>query len=178
MPVDVVNTWKGTCGSAKVQGFNLRDATRLTPAASIPPLLRLHLQGLEVNVACRSLDSSFLRYVNAAINAAIFTSPSPNITDCLKRIIVATMSSKDLSSRHTATLLCCIALGVILSQFFGSSTSQALSEWASDYTPWGEQEFVCEKPAYTLRMISYEPFVAHLENFITPNEAAYLKHLA
>lgn len=37
-----------------------------------------------------------------------------------------------------------------------------------------KEDFVCAKPNYTTRILMYDPFMMHIENFITPDERAHL----
>lgn len=40
-----------------------------------------------------------------------------------------------------------------------------------------EDDFVCAKPNYTTRVLLYDPFMMHIENFITADERAHLINL-
>lgn len=37
---------------------------------------------------------------------------------------------------------------------------------------------VCEEPRYTVRTLSFDPLIQHIENFITPTEIQHLLSLA
>lgn len=36
----------------------------------------------------------------------------------------------------------------------------------------------CPRPRYTVRTLSYDPLIQHIENFITPEESQYLLQIA
>lgn len=43
---------------------------------------------------------------------------------------------------------------------------------------WSERTFRCEQPAYKVRMLSHDPLMMHVEDFITPFERQYLLDVA
>ncbi|KAF2111302.1 hypothetical protein BDV96DRAFT_635016 [Lophiotrema nucula] len=74
-------------------------------------------------------------------------------------------------SKGPVTLFSLISLG-LLSIVLQNLTLQKWPFTSSNTTV--QESFVCAHPSYTSRIVSYDPLIIHLENFITPAEREYL----
>ena len=88
----------------------------------------------------------------------------------LQRLMV--LSKMFSSSSHSSTTLFSLAaLGLIVVVF----QNLMLQKWPFTSTfSSAEEPFICQAPQYTSRVVSYDPLIIHLENFILPNEREYL----
>ena len=96
----------------------------------------------------RSFGVNLIPFANKNIDCLSFAMASPSASSRLNVLI------------STFVLLCCIfyQYGYVIQSF----TSQ---------------EFRCEQPHYTARVLSYDPLMVHLENFITSAERKRLVHV-
>lgn len=85
------------------------------------------------------------------------------------------MASKTLLSRNVVltsitVLFCCVLYPIAFSRkpFDGRPSKFSESVKAGE----------CERPSYIVRMISHDPLMMHLENFITPGERRHLLEVA
>jgi hypothetical protein len=72
-------------------------------------------------------------------------------------------SSTTLLSLATVGLLSVLLQNLILQKWPFTSISSTAKD-----------PFVCQPPQYTPRVVSYDPLIIHLENFILPEEREYL----
>jgi hypothetical protein len=75
-------------------------------------------------------------------------------------------------SKSIVTLFSLLVIGLISVGL----QNYSLQRWPFDLA--SEQEFVCKPINYEARIISYDPLLIHLENFISGYERRYLIELA
>ena len=77
---------------------------------------------------------------------------------------------------HVVPLLFFIGLAFYL------TPGERLDDFKERYSPfdkgWQDDAFpVCEGPGYVTRIVTYDPFIMHIENFVTAEEREYLLEL-
>jgi hypothetical protein len=60
---------------------------------------------------------------------------------------------------------------------YGESVKQICVQQWQQWQRQGDETPTCRNPGYTTRIVSYDPFIMHIENFVSAEERKYLLEL-